>query len=152
MKKRGFEIIEEYKDQDVNLPVRKTKYSAGYDIEALEDVVVPAFKPGIKPVIVKTGIKAYCGEDEYYMVVNRSSNPLKRGLVLSNGIGIIDADYYNNSSNSGHIMLMFYNMLQEDVTIHKHEAIGQIIFCKYLTTDDDQAIGVRTGGFGSTSK
>ena len=152
MKKRGFEIIEEYKDQDVNLPVRKTKYSAGYDIEALEDVVVPAFKPGIKPVIVKTGIKAHCGEDEYYMVVNRSSNPLKRGLVLSNGIGIIDADYYNNSSNSGHIMLMFYNMLQEDVTIHKHEAIGQIIFCKYLTTDDDQAIGVRTGGFGSTSK
>ena len=152
MKKRGFEIIEEYKDQDVNLPVRKTKYSACYDIEALEDVVVPAFKPGIKPFIVKTGIKAYCGEDEYYMVVNRSSNPLKRGLVLSNGIGIIDADYYNNSSNSGHIMLMFYNMLQEDVTIHKHEAIGQIIFCKYLTTDDDQAIGVRTGGFGSTSK
>ena len=151
MKKRGFEIIEEYKDQDVNLPVRKTKYSAGYDIEALEDVVVPAFKPGIKPVIVKTGIKAYCGEDEYYMVVNRSSNPLKRGLVLSNGIGIIDADYYNNPDNDGEMMFAFYNLSNEPITIEKEYCMGQGIFQKYYITDDDNAEGERIGGFGSTS-
>ena len=152
MKKRGFEIIDEYQDKDINLPVRKTKYSAGYDIESAIDIVIPSFKIGTKPILVPTGIKAYCPSDEYYIVANRSSNPLKRDLVMANGIGIIDSDYYNNPTNEGHIMLMFYNLGSKDITIHKHDAIGQIIFQKYEIVDDDQANGKRRGGFGSTSK
>ena len=58
-KTRGFEIAKGFEDKGINLPERKTKYSAGYDIEAAEDCVIPAFKPGQKPVLVKTGIKAY---------------------------------------------------------------------------------------------
>lgn len=151
MRNRGFEIIDEYKDKDIRLPERKTKYSAGYDVESAIDITIPAYSPGTKPILVPTGLKAYCQSDEYYIVANRSSNPIKRGLVMSNGIGIIDADYYNNSSNEGHIQFMFYNFNKEDIVIHKHDAIGQIVFQKYLLVDDDKADGIRTGGFGSTN-
>ena len=88
MGKRGFEIVEEYKDKGINLPVRKTKFSAGYDVEAAEDVVIPAYKFGTKPTLIPTGLKAYCAEDEYYMLVNRSSGP-KKGFVMANSIGIM---------------------------------------------------------------
>ena len=66
-KVRGFEVAKGFENMDIHLPVRKTRCSAGYDIEAAEDTIIPAFKPGIKPTLVKTGLKAYCPEDEYYM-------------------------------------------------------------------------------------
>ena len=149
---RGFEIAKGFEDKGINLPVRKTKYSAGYDVEAAEDVTIPAFKPGVKPTLVKTGLKAYCPEDEYYMLVNRSSNPGKKGLILANSIGIIDADYYGNQDNDGAIMFAFYNFFDHDVEIKKGDVIGQGIFQKYKVVDDDNAQGERKGGFGSTSK
>ena len=151
-RKRGFEIAKGFEDKGINLPIRKTKYSAGYDIEAAEDTIIPAFKPGQKPSLVKTGVKGYCMEDEYFMLFNRSSNPIKKGLVLANSVGIIDSDYYNNSDNDGHLMFAFYNFSEQDVEIKKGDAIGQAIFNKFLTTDNDQAGGQRMGGFGSTSK
>jgi dUTP pyrophosphatase len=152
MGKRGFEIAKGFEDAGINLPVRKTKYSAGYDVEAAEDVVVPAFKRGQKPTLVKTGLKAYCQDNEWYMLANRSSNPGKKHLVLANGIGIIDADYYNNPDNDGHFMFAYFNMSDEDVILKKGEVAGQLVFMNYLTTDDDNATGERTGGFGSTNK
>lgn len=150
MRKRGFEIVRGFENKGINLPERKTKFSAGYDVEAAEDVIIPTFKPGIKPTIIKTGLKAYCMEDEYYMLINRSSNPGKRGLVLANSVGIIDADYYNNEDNDGHFMYAYYNFFDYDVEIKKGDVIGQVIFSKYLIVDDDKAEGRRKGGFGST--
>ena len=152
MRIRGFEIAKGFENQGINLPVRKTKNSAGYDIEAAEDTIIPAFKLGQKPTLVKTGLKAYCEPDEFYMLCNRSSNPGKRGLVMANSVGIIDSDYYENPDNDGHFMFAFYNFFDHDVEIKKGEAIGQAIFMKYLKIDDDDAQGERTGGFGSTSK
>ncbi len=149
MGKRGFEIVEEYKDKGINLPVRKTKFSAGYDVEAAEDVVIPAYKFGTKPTLIPTGLKAYCAEDEYYMLVNRSSGP-KKGFVMANSIGIVDSDYYNNESNEGHFYFQYFNFSDKDLEVKKGEVIGQVIFQKYLTVDDDKAEGVRAGGFGST--
>ena len=149
---RGFEIAKGFEDSKINLPVRKTKLSAGYDFEAAEDTVVPAFKRGDAPTLIKTGIKAYMEEDEVLYLYNRSSNPKKKGLILANSVGVVDADYYGNPDNDGHIMFAFYNMRDEDVIIKKGEAIGQGVFSKYLTIDNDQAGGERTGGFGSTSK
>ena len=149
---RGFEIAKGFENNDINLPERKTKYSAGYDIEAAEDVVIPSFKKGMKPTLVKTGIKAYMGDNEYLMLANRSSNPKKKGLILANSVGIIDKDYYGNEDNDGHIMFAFYNIKEEDIEIKKGEAIGQAIFMPFLIADDDNAQGVRTGGFGSTNK
>ena len=149
---RGFEIAKGFEDKEINLPIRKTKFSAGYDIEAAEDTVVPSFKKGMAPTLVKTGIKAYMQDDEVLMLYNRSSHPKKKGLILSNSVGVIDKDYYGNADNDGHIMFAFYNVKDEDTVIKKGDAIGQAIFQKYLTTDDDNADGERQGGFGSTSK
>ena len=58
MKTRGFEVAAGFEDQNINLPVRKTKFAAGYDFECAEDVVVPSFKEGMAPTLIKTGIKA----------------------------------------------------------------------------------------------
>ncbi len=152
MKKRGFEIVKGYEDKDIHLPVRKTKYSAGYDIECAEDTVVPKFVAGCNPTLIPTGVKAYMGDDEVLYLYNRSSNPKKKGLVLANSVGVIDKDYYGNPDNDGHIMFAFYNIKDEDIVIKKGEAIGQGVFSKYLIVDDDDARGDRTGGFGSTDK
>ena len=151
-KLRGFEVAKGFEDKDINLPIRKTKYSAGYDIEAAEDTVVPSFKKGMNPTLVKTGLKAYMQDDEVLFLYNRSSNPKKKGLILANSVGVIDKDYYGNVDNDGHIMFAFYNIKDEDITIKKGEAIGQGVFQKYFVTDDDRADGERKGGFGSTNK
>ena len=151
-KVRGFEIAKGFENKGINLPIRKTKYSAGYDIEAAEDVIIPMFKPGQKPTLVKTGLKAYFMQDEFLMLCNRSSNPGKKGLVMANSVGIIDCDYYENPDNDGHFMFAFYNYFDHDVEIKKGDAIGQAIFMKYATIDNDNAEGERTGGFGSTNK
>ena len=137
---------------DYNLPVRKTAKSAGYDFECIEDITIEPFKPGMKPTLVPTGVKVYMEDDEYLMLVNRSSNPKKKNLIIPNGVGIIDADYVDNPDNEGEIMFAFYNMGAEPITIEKGYALGQGIFQKFLITDDDTAEGERVGGFGSTSK
>ena len=152
MKKlRGFEIAKGWEDKGINLPVRKTKHSAGYDVEAAEDVIIPSYKPGIKPTLIPTGLKAYCQKDEWYMLVNRSSGP-KKGFVMANSIGVIDADYYGNESNDGHFYFQYFNFQDHDIQVKKGDVIGQVIFQKYLITDDDNAEGERVGGFGSTNE
>lgn len=149
---RGFEIAKGFEEMQINLPVRKTKYSAGYDVEAAEDTVIPKFVPGQKPTLIKTGLKAYMQDNEYLMLANRSSNPGKKGLILANSVGIVDKDYYGNADNDGHIMFAFYNIKDEDVIVKKGDAIGQAIFMPFLVADGDVAEGERTGGFGSTSR
>ena len=68
---RGFEIAKGFEDKEINLPIRKTKYSAGYDVEAAEDTVIPSFKKGMAPTLIKTGIKAYMQDDEMLVLYNR---------------------------------------------------------------------------------
>jgi len=151
MRERGFEVAKGFEDKNIHLPVRKTKHSAGYDIEAAEDVIVPAFHFGMKPTLISTGLKAYCREDEFFILANRSSNPGKKGLVLANSIGVIDSDYYNNVENDGHFMFAYYNFFDHDLMIKKGEVIGQVIFLSYNKVDNDQTSDeIRKGGFGST--
>ena len=56
---RGFEVCKGFEDKEINMPVRKTARSAGYDMEAAEDIVVPKFSLGAKPTLIPTGLKAY---------------------------------------------------------------------------------------------
>ncbi len=146
---RGFEIAKGFEDKGIKIPKRSTKNAAAYDVESAEDIVIPAFKLGVKPTLVPTGLKAYCQNDEFYILANRSGGP-KKGLVLANSIGVIDADYYENESNDGHFMFQFWNFSDNDIQIKKGDRIGQVIFMKYLTVDNDVSGGVRKGGFGST--
>lgn len=149
---RGFEIAKGFENYGLTMPIRKTKYSAGYDVCAAEDITIPPFQFGAKPTLIKTGLKAYMQEDEYLMLCNRSSNPFKKGLILANSVGIIDADYYGNPDNDGAFSYAFYNYFNTPLEIKKGDVIGQAIFKKFLVTDDDTASGERLGGFGSTSK
>ena len=149
---RGFEVAKGWEDKNINIPIRKTKKSAGYDVEAAEDIIIPPFERGCKPTLIHTGLKAYCQDDEWYMLANRSSNPGKKKLVLANGIGIIDADYYCNPDNDGEFMFAYYNMGTEPLEITKGERIGQVVFQKFLIVDNDVAEGERTSGFGSTNE
>lgn len=162
MRKRGFEVVSKFKNKDVNLPVRKTNASAGYDFEAAESLIVPSIwkvlaekvfigeATGLKATLIPTGIKSYMLDDEYLQLSIRSGTALKTGLILANGVGIVDSDYYNNPDNEGHIMFPVHNLGFRDKLIKKGERIGQGLFLKYLKVDDDISDGTRTGGFGST--
>lgn len=152
MKTRGFEIAKGFEDKEINLPIRKTKSSAAYDLEAAEDIVLPSFEKGSKPILIPTGLKAYMQPDEMLVIVPRSSSPKKQGISYPHSMGVIDADYYENPDNDGHIFVQCINLKDEEVKIKKGEAVGQAIFQKFLTIDNDQADGIRTGGFGSTDK
>ena len=124
----------------------------GYDIEAIEDTVIPSFKKGMAPTLIKTGLKAYMQEDEVLYLYAKSSGFGKKGIMLSNAVGIVDGDYYGNEDNDGHIMFSVINLKEEDLYIKKGDAIGQAMFGKYLKADNDDATAVRKGGFGSTGK
>lgn len=152
MKKRGFEVAKGFEDMGINIPKRATKNAAGYDIEAAEDIILPPFKIGDKPNLIKTGLKAYMMEDEVLIIVPRSSGPKKQGILFPHSMGVIDSDYYENESNDGHIFIQCINIKDEPVEIKKGERIAQAYFQKFLITDDDIEGEVRTGGFGSTTK
>lgn len=145
---RGFEIVSSYMDRGVNMPNRKTTRSAGYDLEAAEDVTVPA--RGV--AVVPTGLKAYMQNDEYLGIHIRSGLSFKHSLSLINDEGIIDADYHNNLDNEGHIQIGIINHSSESFTIKKSERVAQAIFKKYLKADEDNAGGKREGGMGSTGR
>lgn len=152
MRIRGFEIAKGWEDKGINLPKRSTKHAAGYDIEAAEDVTIPAYEQGMKPTLIPTGLKAYCMDDEVLIIVPRSSGPKKQGILFPHSMGVIDSDYYENENNDGHIFVQCINIKDEEVYIKKGESIAQGFFQKFLVTDDDNAEGVRIGGFGSTDK
>ena len=103
-----------------------------------------------KVTLVPTGVKAKMPDDWYLQLSVRSSLPLKHWLVLANGVGIIDADYYNNPDNEGHIYFQIINLLPFDIILKKGDCIGQGVFLQYGTVTDDAANGEREGGFGST--
>lgn len=147
---RGFEIISSYKNAQLVLPQRKTLFSAGYDIAAAEDIVL---LPG-KVSLIPTGVKAYMERDEYLGIHIRSGLAVKNSLTLINGQGIIDADYYNNEGNEGHILIAVFNHGDREVIIAKGTRIAQGIFYKYLLADQDVHSGaaVRKGGLGSTGQ
>ena len=150
-RKRGFEIAKGYEDKDIHIQVRKTAHSAGYDVEAAEDITIPMYQRGIKPTLSPTGLKAYCEPDEGYLLLNRSSGP-KKGFLMANSVGLIDSDYYGNPDNDGHFFFAYFNCSDHDIKVKKGDVIGQVVFTKFLITDEDAATGKRMGGFGSTDK
>lgn len=172
---RGFEVAKGYEDQEINLPRRQTNQSAGYDFESAESVTIPTlwgriiplikvwingdtinedsnrFKSMFEPHIVHTGIKAYMRNEEALFMYNRSGNPVKLQLLLTNGVGVVDSDYYSNKKNDGEIMFQFINFGLRDRHIKKGDRIGQGVFQSFLKTDDDFPVGQeRQGGTGHT--
>lgn len=158
MNKRGFEKISpneftklsfiEVNYDDIIIPNRSTAFSAGYDFYSIMKVTLNPKERKIIP----TGIKAYMQNDEFLAIYIRSSLGIKYGLKLANGVGIIDADYYNNQGNDGHIQIAIENTTDQEYIIEKGDKIAQGIFQKYYLVDDDEVKSFRKGGFGSTGK
>lgn len=133
----------------IELPKRSTINSAGYDIRSIEDAVI---KPGESRVI-KTGIKACMNSDEVLYLYIRSSLGFKYDICLSNNVGVIDSDYYNNPGNEGHIQIKLINHGKSDFEIKRGDRIAQGVFMKYLCIDDEKVINnKRIGGTGSTNE
>lgn len=143
---RRFEVVTEFKNQNIEIPHRATKESAGYDFAVAKDTLIKAGEIAKVP----TGIKACFPPDEFLMLVARSSLPIKKTLMLPNGVGIIDADYYGNEINEGHILVLLYNFGKNDILLKKDEKIAQGIFINYLKTQEKTDFKLRTGGFGSS--
>ena len=129
------------------LPRRGSAYSCGYDFIAICDIVI---HPG-EILKIPTGYKAKFGDDEFLMLVVRSSMGFKYNIRMCNQVGIIDSDYYNNNDNEGHIWICLQNEGNKDYIIRKGTAYAQGIFLKYLTCGDEVNV-IRDGGIGSTDR
>lgn len=126
----------------------------GHDHHVIPEYFYLDSKAGdaIKPTLVPTGVKADMYPNEALMLYNRSSNP-KLGLYLANGVGVVDRDYFGNENNDGHIMFAFINLSPQTLTIKKGQRIGQGVFQRFLTVENEKDIETtRSGGFGSTGK
>lgn len=134
---------------EVKLPVRADKRSAGYDFFAPRDLMLlPAQK-----IVLYTDVKAYMQEDEVLQIYPRSSMGIKQGMMLANTVGIIDASYYSNEGNDGNIGLALLNTSGKAIKINKGERIAQGVFTKFLVADEDEVLGeTRIGGIGSSGK
>ena len=134
---------------NIKLPIRKTKGSAGYDINS-----TMSFK--LEPnqtILIPTGIRVKIDEGWFLSVYPKSGLGFKYRLQLDNTIGVIDSDYYY-SDNEGHMFVKMTNSCNNNKTIELQSGASfcQGIFLPYGITHSDNATGVRNGGFGSTSK
>ena len=170
---RGFEQISSIKTE-IPMPMRKTKASAGYDIGVIHPMVYDLIRQGYTieqaweqvpkcngiaiafkdsdaaSLILPTGIKAYMQDNEVLVMAVRSSSGIKKAIRQANPPSWIDADYYNNSDNEGHIKFAISNdMIYFDAPIIN---IAQGIFINYLVADTGNSEYERIGGIGSTGQ
>ena len=145
--KTGEEAVKEY--EDIKIPSRGTKYSAGYDFYAPYDFTLA---PG-ETIKIATGIRVILDSDKFLALVPRSGLGFKYRMQLNNTLGIIDSDYVN-SDNEGHIFAKITNDSNEGkvLEVKKGQGYMQGIILDYYITDDDNATDTRNGGFGSTTK
>lgn len=142
--------------EDLPSPRRGTNSSAGYDFYAPYDFELKENER----LVVPTGYKVSMNSDEIFSMYVRSSTGFKFNVRLCNQVGIIDADYYNNKDNEGHIMVAFHNHgdkvwenFTEGKDVSEKSRIAQGIYTRYYVSDNDNASRQeRTGGIGSTSK
>ncbi|MCM1540136.1 MAG: deoxyuridine 5'-triphosphate nucleotidohydrolase [Blautia sp.] len=133
----------------LKLPRRATKGSAGYDFFAPFAFSLPP----AATIKIPTGIRVKMDEDWVLQLYPRSGLGFKYRLQMNNTVGIIDSDYFD-SDNEGHIFVKLTNDSNEGKTLTVEQGTGivQGIFLEYGITVDDDAEGIRNGGFGSTTK
>lgn len=157
---RKFEVIsinqfnKDFKDtdtkyEDIIIPKRSTKFSAGYDFYMPYDLTIKKNEV----VLIPTGIKVMLNSDEFLGIYIRSSLGFKYNLRMCNQVGIIDSDYYNNSSNEGHIFVKLKNEGDNDIILKKYDRYVQGIIQKYYIVDNEKEIeDIRVGGIGSSGR
>lgn len=131
----------------ITLPTRGTAKSAGYDFVSPIDFEL---HPNER-IKIPTGIRCDMNENWVLFLYVRSSVGFKYETILTNGTGIVDADYYN-ADNEGHIFIKLRNDGEKVLTVKAGERLVQGVFLTYGVTTDDEADGERYGGIGSTGR
>jgi len=139
---RRFERVEVF-EKFTPIPTRKTKGSAGYDLYASVDTPIPIHPNEIE--LIPTGLTTKMDDGDVLLLFVRSSIAVGTGLMLANGVGVIDSDYYPEE-----ILVPLYNGSDEIKYVWPNSRIAQGVFVKFGVTDDDDAEGERSGGLGST--
>lgn len=139
-----------YFKDELPLPKRSTGCSAGYDFVLPVDVYIKAGEEAVIP----TGIKVQLDEDKQLDVLPRSSYGIGKKLIECTTVGIVDADYYNNIENDGHILVYFWNRGKKDVMLPKGDRFVQGIIRQYFVVEGDEygKGPKRVGGSGSTGE
>ncbi len=134
---------------EVKIPRRATRHSSGYDFYSPVDFVLHPGETIVLPTFIRVSLQC----DKTLIIAPRSGQGFKYKVQLYNTIGVIDADYYANPSNDGHIFVKLYNDSPEGkpMEVKKGDAVCQGLILQYFTVDDDEATEDRVGGFGSTS-
>ena len=132
--------------EDIKMPERATTGSAGHDFFTPIGITIPAGEA--RDII--TGVKCRLDWPHFLMIAPRSSLGIHHGLVLSNTVGIIDADYYNNQSNEGDIHIVLRNTGDTDITLRAGTRIAQGIIMTCYKADEAPCTADRIGGIGST--
>lgn len=131
---------------DVTLPAYQTSESAGFDLAASEDVTIQPSEVKLIP----TGLVIEVPHGHFLGVFARSSTPLKRGLMVANGVGVVDPDY---SGPQDEVKIEVVNFTQTPVEVKKGDRIAQGIFipCRQVGWAEVEDIRVTSrGGFGAT--
>lgn len=172
-----FERVSKY-DESIKIPQSATTDSAGFDLTAAADIVIPSLwlsvldyygtsgysiptkslievkqklnYSGLSPMLVPTGIKIQLESNFYLSLSARSSLPLNSLLIVANAPGIIDADYYNNPQNEGEIFIQLLNLSPYNILIQKGDRIAQGVISEYFRTDTPSSTQKRKGGHGSS--
>ena len=145
---RFFEVVkDEHRKNsgDIKLPTRSSEHSAGYDFYSPINAII---QPN-ESVMIWTDIKAYMYWDNALILIPRSSMG-KHPIMIANSVGLIDADYYSNKDNDGNIGFRLLNIGKTPYEIKVGDRIGQGIFVRYGTVDNDNTTTKREGGFGSS--
>lgn len=137
------EMMEIY--NNIKLPTRKTRYSAGHDICIPFDALI---KSG-DTLKIPTGIRCKIDKEYVMLIFPRSSLGIKKNMYITNTIPVIDSDYYE-ADNEGHIFLCVKNGGNSILKLNNNDAIVQAVFLQYGTADDNDVKCKRNGGIGST--
>jgi dUTP pyrophosphatase len=131
----------------VSLPVYSSPGAAGFDLAAADDVEIG---PGeIK--LVATGLVVAVPDGYFLAIFARSSTPFKRGLVVANGVGVLDADYCGPTDE---LKIQLLNITREPVSIKAGDRLAQGIVLQAPRVEfvDGAARAPSRGGFGSTGR
>ena len=133
-------------DPAVPLPKYETAGAAGFDLASSVDMTV---EPGVV-TLVPTGLVMEVPAGHFLGVFARSSTPLKRGLMVANGVGVVDSDYCGPKDE---IRIEVYNFTSKTVSIARGDRLAQGIIMPFVRAEwreDSTPTRATRGGFGAT--
>jgi dUTP pyrophosphatase len=135
-------------DPTVSLPTYGTDEAAGFDLAAAHDVSVA---PG-QIALVRTGLVIEVPTGHFLGIFARSSTPLKRGLMVANGVGVIDPDY---SGPDDEVMVQLLNFTSTEVQVKRGDRLAQAVVLPAPRVSWQEVSEIREvtrGGFGATGQ